>query len=365
MAERVPSPWLFSRRIDLGLFGGSTAAALLLLFAGHLTGQLDGDAPLWLWVGAVVFVDVAHVWSTGWRVYADAEEFRSRAALYLAVPAACYVAGVVAYSLSPFLFWRVLAYVAVFHFVRQQYGWVALYRRKNGEEGGFFRHLDAAVIYGATLVPLLFWHAHQPRRFQWFLKGDFLGGLSPVVSLAAMLLYAGVFVAWIVKEAGRIRRGLPVSWGKHLVVASTVLMWFGGIVVLNSDYAFTVTNVIVHGVPYFGLVYLTEKARGAARADAGKPSSLAGFAARNAALFLLPLFALAFLEEWGWDRLVWHENRAIFPGPGLDPGALLLALIVPLLALPQATHYVLDGFIWKLRPENRAAARALGLPEPA
>jgi hypothetical protein len=359
------SPWLFSRRADLALFGGSAAAALLLLPVGHWTGQLDGDAPLWLWVGAVVFVDVAHVWSTGWRVYADTEEFRSRAALYLAVPAACYAAGVVAYSVSPVVFWRALAYVAVFHFVRQQYGWVALYRRKNGEEGGLPRNLDAAVIYGATLVPLLFWHAHQPRRFNWFLKGDFLSGLPPAVSLAAMVLYAAVFGAWLVKEGVRVRRGLRISWGKHLVVASTVVMWFLGIVVLNSDYAFTVTNVLVHGVPYFGLVFFTEKARGAAREVQGRPLTLAGFAARSAAFFLLPLFALAFLEEWGWDLLVWHDNRAIFPGPALDPGALLLALIVPLLALPQATHYVLDGFIWKLRPENRAALKALGLPEPA
>lgn len=361
----MSSPWLFSKRADLALFGGSTAAALLLLLVGHWTGQLDGDAPLWLWVFAVVFVDVAHVWATGWRVYADSDEFRSRATLYLAAPAACYAAGVVAYSISPAVFWRVLAYVAVFHFVRQQYGWVALYRRKNGEEDGLSRRLDAAVIYGATLVPLLFWHAHQPRRFRWFLKGDFFSGLSPAVSRAAMLLYAALLVAWLVKELTHARRGLPVSWGKHLVVGSTIAMWFLGIVVLNSDYAFTVTNVIVHGVPYLGLVFFTEKARGAAREAAGKPPTLAGFAARSAALFLVPLFALAFLEEWGWDLLVWHENRAIFPGPALDPGTILLALIVPLLALPQATHYVLDGFIWKVRPENRAAIQALGLPEPA
>jgi len=357
--------WLFSKRIDLGLFGGSTAVALLLLLVGHATGQLDGDAPLWLWVGAVVFVDVAHVWSTGWRVYADADEFRSRAPLYLAVPAACYAAGVVLYSMSPLIFWRVLAYVAVFHFVRQQYGWVALYRRKNGEEDGLARRLDAAVIYGATLVPLLFWHAHQPRRFHWFLKGDFLGGLPPAVSLAAMLLYAGIFAAWLVKELGRVRSGLPVSWGKHLVVASTVLMWFGGIVVLNSDYAFTVTNVLIHGVPYIGLVLLTARARAEAAPLAGRTPSLAFRAARSLPLFLLPLFVFAFLEEWGWDRLVWHENGAIFAGPALDPGSIALALLVPFLALPQATHYVLDGFIWKLRPENRAAARAVGLPEPA
>lgn len=359
------SAWLFSRGVDLGLFAGPAAAALLLLLLGHATGHLEGDTPLWLWVGAVVFVDVAHVWSTGWRVYADTDEFRSRRALYLAVPAACYAAGVVSWSLSPLAFWRLLAYVAVFHFVRQQYGWVALYRRKNGEEGGAARALDAAVIYGTTLAPLLWWHAHQPRRFHWFIAGDFVSGLSPLVARAAMALFAGLLSAWVLKEWSRARRGLPVSWGKALVVGTTALMWFLGIVILDSDFAFTVTNVLIHGVPYIGLVLLTERARAAAAPLAGRAPSLALRAARSLPLFLLPLFVFAFLEEWGWDRLLWKENRAIFPGPSLDPGSVALALLVPLLALPQAVHYVLDGFIWKLRPENREAFRALDLPEAA
>jgi hypothetical protein len=58
---------------------------------------------------------------------------------------------------------------------------------------------------------------------------------------------------------------------------------------------------------------------------------------------------LAWLEEWGWDRLLWHERPALFPGADLAPGPEALALIVPLLALPQATHYILDGWIWKAR----------------
>ena len=29
-----------------------------------------------------------------------------------------------------------------------------------------------------------------------------------------------------------------------------------------------------------------------------------------------------------------------------------LAFIVPLLALPQVTHYILDGFIWKIRKDE-------------
>ena len=43
--------------------------------------------------------------------------------------------------------------------------------------------------------------------------------------------------------------------GKDIVVATTAICWYIGIVVFNSDYAFTVTNVIIHGVPYFALIY--------------------------------------------------------------------------------------------------------------
>ncbi|MGZ5382149.1 MAG: hypothetical protein ACXWFQ_09810, partial [Thermoanaerobaculia bacterium] len=318
------------------------------------------DAPPWLFLVAVVGVDVAHVWATGWRVLADGSAARARLALYLGVPLAAWAAGVAAYSVSALFFWRVLAYLAVFHFVRQQYGWVALYRRKNGE-GRDGRLLDAAAIYGATLTPLLFWHAHLPRRFQWLLRGDFVNGLPEGVSRVAFVLYAGIFAAWVVKEVAAARAGRPVSWGKVLIVLSTAATWFLGIVVFDSDYAFTVTNVFVHGIPYMGLVWFTSKSRAEKRRDAGEAPSFSDRIAPKLLFFLAPLLVVAFAEEWGWDRLFWHDHAVLFPGPSLDPGALLLALIVPLLALPQATHYVWDAFLWKVRPENRGTVEALGI----
>ena len=359
----MTSNWLFSRRADLLLFGGSAALALALLALGKAAGILDGDAPPWLFLLAIVGVDVAHVWSTGWRVLADGADAHERLALYAGVPLLAWAAGVAAYSVSALFFWRVLAYLAVFHFVRQQYGWVALYRRKNGEgeEGAWGRRLDAAAVYGATLTPLLFWHAHLPRRFQWFLQGDFLPGLPPVVSRAAFVLYAAVFAAWAAKEIARARAGRRVSWGKILVVLTTVATWFLGIVVLDSDYAFTVTNVFVHGIPYLGLVWFTSKARAEGRRAAGETPAAADRWLASLPLFLLPLLAIAFAEEWGWDRLVWHDNPRFFPGAAAEPGALALVLLVPLLALPQATHYVWDAFLWKVKPANEGAVGALGI----
>lgn len=363
-----PSPWLFSRRADLLLFGGPAVASILLLALGARTGELDGDLPLALWVLTVVGVDVAHVWSTGWRVYADPEEFRRRPALYLAVPAAAYGAGVLFFTAGPLVFWRVLAYLATFHFVRQQYGWVSLYRRKSGEneEPGatWGRRLDAATIYGATLAPLVFWHATLPKRFHWLLAGDYASGLPAWTGPLALAAFGGVFALWLGKEGWRFATGRGVSWGKILVVVTTALIWHLGIVTFDSDYAFAVTNVLIHGVPYFGLVFLALRRAAESRAAARRPPVLADLGARHAVFFLAPLVLFAFLEEWGWDRLVWHENGTLFPGAAIDPGSVLLALLVPLLALPQATHYLLDAWIWKVRPGNENAAATIGLAPP-
>src|ERR687890_1356441 len=147
--------WLFSPRVDAGVFLGSALASLALLWVGARAGVLDADAPDWAWVPAVLLVDVAHVYATAFRVYFDAEELKRRAALYVLAPVIAYAMGVALYSEGEALFWRALAYLAVFHFVRQQYGWVALYRARSGERGRLGRWIDTAAIYAATVYPLI------------------------------------------------------------------------------------------------------------------------------------------------------------------------------------------------------------------
>lgn len=350
------SPWLVSARWDLLVFGGSALLAFALLLYGRLTGVLSGGAPPWVFLLTVVGVDVAHVWATAFRVYLDPEERARRPGLYTAVPLACYAAGVLLYSASAGAFWRVLAYVAVFHFVRQQYGWVALYRRRLGQRGRLDRVLDDAAIYSATLYPLLYWHAHLPREFEWFIAGDFLPGLPKAAADWLWPVHVLITAAYVLRQLQLLASGRPVSAGKNLIVASTWLSWYVGIVVFDSDYAFTVTNVLVHGIPYLGLVWVYGRSRWR-----NAPSGTGRFFTPRAwPLYLGVLVAVAFCEEWLWDRFVWHDHPGLFPGPDLAATGVMLALLVPLLALPQATHYVLDAWVWRVRPENPDLARHLG-----
>ncbi len=310
-------------------------------------GLLDTDAPAWVWVSCILAVDVAHVWSTAFRVYLDTDEVKRRPVLYLGMPVAIYVLGVLIYSLSAASFWRVLAYVAVFHFVRQQYGWVALYRRRAGETAALDRYLDKAAIYAATVWPLIWWHGHLPRRFVWFVPNDFVAGLASEVATFTEPLYWAILGAFALRQVQLFANGRPVNAGKVLVVFTTWACWWVGIVALDSDFAFTVTNVLIHGIPYLALTYRYGKAR--AREV---PESLLGQLAKGGlVVFVVVVVGAAFLEEALWDRLVWHDRTWLF-GDGVDLGDLALTLLVPLLALPQAVHYALDGFVWKVRREK-------------
>jgi hypothetical protein len=349
------NPWLVSARWDLAVFGGSAAAALAILWAGHHTGALQGPVSPALFLLTIVGVDVAHVWATAYRVYLDPEERRRRPGLYLGIPLAVYAVGVLLHALSPAWFWRALAYTAVAHFVRQQYGWVALYRRRLGEVATLDRVLDDAAIYSATLYPLLYWHAHLPRAFEWFLEGDFFPGLPREAADVLWPVHLAITAAYALRQLQLVVTGRPTSLGKNLIVLTTWLTWHLGIVVFDSDYAYTVTNTLVHGIPYLAFVWVYGRAR---FREGTEPLSRL-FRPRLWPLFVAPLLAIAWSEEWLWDRLVWHEHPALFPGPDVSLPSAALTLVVPLLALPQGTHYVLDAWIWRVRPENPAFARAL------
>jgi hypothetical protein len=330
--------WLFSPRVDAGVFLGSALASLALLLFGARAGVLNGDSPDWAWVPAVLLVDVAHVYATGFRVYFDTEELKRRAWLYALAPMVAFAVGVALYSESDKLFWRALAYLAVFHFVRQQYGWVALYRARLGERGAVGKLIDSAAIYMATLYPLIYWHSTLPRNFWWFLPGDF-AQLPTVIERTAWPVYCIALGAYVVRSAHAWLITGAGNPGKDIVVATTAVCWYAGIVAFNSDYAFTVTNVIIHGVPYIALVWWYAKARSE---ETGKVYRAL---TRWPVVFIAILWFMAYTEELLWDRSLWHERAWLFGG-AWDVSNLKIVL-VPLLALPQATHYVLDGFIWR------------------
>ena len=361
---RSLQPWIFSARFDAGFI--LAPAFLVTTAALILQNQANGTVSPWVWLVLIVGVDVSHVYSTLFRTYLDKGELKARPFLYTLTPLLSWLVGCALYAQDSLLFWRVLAYAAVFHFVRQQYGFMMIYSRRERGLPAWYRRLDKAAIYGATLYPLIYWHSHA-RAFDWFVEGDFLKTGLPLLATIAGWLWAGLLVAWIVKEIALYRRLHIVNLPRLMLLAGTGLSWCVGIILLDNDLTFTATNVIAHGIPYMALIW--GYGRNQTRLQAGRSSFVLPILARlftwkALPFFVAALFGIAFLEEGLWDGLVWREHGQLFGNffstmPAATPSMLIW--LVPLLAVPQATHYILDAFIWRMHTPGTAWRETLFL----
>lgn len=353
----MAQPWIRSARFD-----GAFILAPSLIMAGFVLlfhGQMESlqDVPPWLWLLLIVGIDAGHVYSTIFRTYLDRKEWHEWQALYTLAPLVAWIVGCLLYSLDSLIFWRVLAYLAVFHFVRQQYGFMMIYTRKEHNAPQYHRLLDKAAIYLSTLYPLIYWHCHR-REFEWFIKDDFFVINSLFLSQIAAATYTFVLAAYLVKEAVEWKRTGTLNIPKNLLLFGTAFSWFVGIVAFNNDLAFTATNVIAHGVPYMALIWLYGRNQSALQGEKNSylwPWISRLFQWKAVPFYIAALATIAFIEEAVWDGFVWREHGEIFGFSSVLPAITdphTLAWLVPLLALPQATHYILDAFIWRMQTKN-------------
>lgn len=337
--------WLFSPQIDLTLFLGTALFSACTAF--FLAGELSPLA----WFILVVGIDVAHVWSSLFKVYLDPVEMKRRPLLYWAAPAGALGVSVVLYSIDESWFWTAMAYMAAWHFTKQQVGFFALYANLSAHSKTT-KTLGLIAIYCATLGPLVWWHAHLPLNFWWMKEHDFFIKIPKYFGSIGLAICALSSVSYFIFSL--VKREL--HWGQLALLLATLIAWIGGIVYSTSDATFTAMNVMLHGVPYGYLVYRY------ARSRANEPDFVLGSALLKFGfvLFVLFLWVLAYAEEFLWDLLVWHDHPEWFSVNGFELSPALLTLIVPLLALPQTTHYVLDGFIWKGQQNPDNARRIFG-----
>ncbi len=341
--------WLISKRVDLLvlLLPVWVCWAVFFLLPSSI---IQADPPIWVWVVFVVGIDVSHVWSTLFRTYMDKEEFQNHKKRLLLIPPLCFAGAFLLSSVSFEFFWRCLAYVAVYHFIKQQYGFMRIYKAKARD---FRRKIfnDNFIIYLSMLYPVLYWHLNLDRNFNWFIENDFLQpqlseGLLAGFNWIGNALFIGLLTAWLIEEL--LRKG-SIALGKVLWVLTTAGNWFIGIVYFNSDLVFTVTNVVAHGIPYLALVIFYQNRK---HSLLKKSTNVLKYGLTVVGVVLL----LALSEEYLWDFFVYQENTTFFssflayPDQAFSLGWQHLALA--LLSVPQTTHYILDGFIWKNNSSN-------------
>ncbi|GHN02404.1 hypothetical protein WSM22_38930 [Cytophagales bacterium WSM2-2] len=318
---------------------------IVYLFRDYFSQHTEVTA-LW-WLVLVLMIDVGHVYSTLFRFYWERSTFVKYKTLLIIIPVVCFALGFTLHIIDSFLFWRILAYAALYHFIRQQYGFLRLYSRKQ-KVSGIAKWIDVVSVYSATIYPVLYWHLHLTGSLSWFVPNDFVA--IPVSNIDNIILgiYLLILAAYLAKEIYFSIKTSDINIPKNGIMLGTYLSWYAGIVLFHGDLAFTLMNVVAHGIPYMGLVWLY---------GTKKDSSGFSFGWKGVAVFISTLLLLAYFEESLWDILVWKDHLGVFPfftlsNPITD--SLVLSVIVPLLVLPQLTHYVLDGFIWRFSKDSNA-----------
>ena len=336
----MKQPWIHKAKTDLIfiIWPSFFVLAIIFLFQDYIT-EIENDYSFYTWLFLIVFIDVAHVYATLFKTYFVADEFKKNRKRLLLLPAICFIIGLILFSFGSLVFWSFLAYVAVFHFIRQQYGFMRLYARTE-EKTAISVLIDNLAIYAATVYPMLFWFLSPNRKFNWFVEDEFFHFENQTLLEILFWIYISILLFYGVRTVIISVKNNFFNVPKNSIILGTVLSWYFGIVYFNDDLIFTLLNVVSHGIPYMALVYFREVEN---RIDSrsGVFSYLKSY---NAVfIYAVILILIAFTEEFLWEFFVWNENISLrnFDFSGWQ------FLLVPLFSVPQFTHYLLDGFIWK------------------
>jgi hypothetical protein len=343
----MKQPWIRSPLYDsVWILGPGLAPVLLIILFPSFFRSQSAELSTISWVILVLLIDVAHVYSTVYRTYLNKTSRNQFRTLFNVTPLICWITGILIYSVNDLLFWRCLAYLAVFHFVRQQYGFMRIYSRQQYLPQ-WIRKTHSVTIYSVTVLPVLIWHSEGQKNFNWFIKNDFIYFNSPFLATAFTILFFSCILVYFLTEALLFLKFRQINIPRLLFVTGTALSWYIGIVVYDGDLSFTLLNVVAHGIPYMALIWTTEQKQAITRKNG---VFLIFFRSYGIIFFLGLLFTLAFIEEGLWDALIWREQSSVFQSFYFLPPVSqnkVLCFLIPLLTLPQTVHYILDGFIWK------------------
>lgn len=370
-APWTPSRWIVSAPFDLSIV---LVPLMLALGALALIKGLGVQEPLWAYLLFFVSFDVAHVWGTIYITYLDPDAMQRRRWLFLLPIPICFILSFGLHLISPTAFWTIVAYVAIYHFAKQQYGFVAIYKARERERDPIDYKLDKLALWTAALGPVLLWHATPRGQFDWFGSGEsFLFTLpawaqGPI--LAGWLLVGLAYIARQVQVWVRDRR---FNLGKNVWMLAAWVSWFIGVRLSEHLFISAAFLNLVHGIPYMALIWRRCNVRWSGGAGEHTTRHKARMArlmvwlsrAKRWFWFYGIVLALAIAEEFLWDGLVWGKylpDALGMSAPELSKVAM--AFWVALLSLPQIVHYFLDGYLWKMDGSNPDLPAALGFKPP-
>ncbi|MCS7082831.1 MAG: hypothetical protein N2561_04355 [Bacteroidetes bacterium] len=387
--ERFTAQWIVSPRADLLWFIGGALAGYGLLYL-HAGLHLDMITVWFLWV---LLLDSPHFFGTYSRTYFDKEEWQRRKALLLGsllwflVGPAVLGLSYVGYRLGwegyriPFLAFLVFFNLwAYWHVVRQHYGILSLYRRKNGETGLTDLRIDQALLYGGLLAPFVAFAIRHPQaraalglpeRFPEYpaLSGSGLEGrLSALWELdywralhwehfvvaVAWAAWLTVIAAFLLRQLQRWRAGLPLNGPKLLFLLALIPLYsyigFSSVALTAPLLAFSAFVTIYHDIQYHAIVWFHHRNRYHRPGVDPKRFGLAAKISRSFLTYMACGIAMAAVFRLlgcalevhpGCGPLVLTSQHALFGA--FSTRELVLAFLI---GFPMH-HYFLDQYIWR------------------
>lgn len=343
VASAISLRWIISRRDDAIWFIGSVVSSYVLLIL-----YVSGLVPLVPMVAAwAILIDAPHVFGTFSRTYFDRTERKNRARLlwgsllFFAIGPAMVLAG------AGFVFFFVAALWAYYHLVKQHYGFMVLYKKKNGDLARIDNALDRLLLLFAFNYPFVEFIATDPEamaRVPAVLRGG-VNGFSKLL-LAGTIL---TFVIWLGRQVQRGIIGEPLNVPKYLLLAAAIPMHW--IVLLtpmpHKPIAIVAILTIYHNFQYHRLIWFHNQKY----ANAGEKYGAAEIISRRVLLYIA--FGILF-------GIIYQGPRQLLGYYGLQSSTLAIQLGISFLWGYAFIHYYLDSKIWRVR-RDPSVGKALNM----
>ncbi len=315
------------------------------------------DSPIWFFIFAIIF-DVWHVWGTLYRGYLRSDMRHQHKKLLIWVPIISVL--ILAILSNIHIYWypplyillSFLAYIALFHFIRQQIGFVRLYDKRTEDLWWFeyvSRLLDNIVVWVITGFPFLYWIMHYSSlSLNWFIPWEYIV-LSHIVPQtdSIWIIYTIIVLLYIWFQLIIISRGTQVNPLKYLYILGTAYIWYNGMVAYDSIIIFGFGNMLLHWLNYYGITIGSTWNNANRYPWFGRIKKIR--IPYLGICMISSLILLWYIEEFFWDQFIWQEKSMIFSDIlyTLWHDPLSQTIIVSILGSVQLTHYILDRYIWR------------------
>jgi uncharacterized membrane protein len=330
VANAISLRWIIGARDDLVWFIGSVISSYALLFL-----YVRGIVPLLPMVAFwAILIDAPHVFGTFSRTYFDRAERKNRARLLWGSLLFFAIGPVMVLLGAGFVFLFVAALWAYYHLVKQHYGFMVLYKKKNGDLARVDNLLDRLLLLFAFNYPFVEFIAGDPdamARVPAVLHGGVNG--------FAKLLLAGtilIFVVWLGRQVQRAVIGEPLNVPKYLLLAAAIPMHW--IVLLtpmpHKPIAIVAILTIYHNLQYHRLIWFhNQKYTRASREKYGAAELI------SRRLIYYVAFGIVF-------GVIYQGPRQLLNYSGQS---LATQLGISFLWGYAFIHYYLDSKIWRVR----------------